>query len=537
MKEAATARPRVAGASPGPPPPGPGVRLPSVPFATVLFVAAALFSVPAAALELPARIDLVPNLDDDDRDGQADWRQRRASADDNDIVWLSLEGPLKLRLAVDRGRLQLRLPDQLLVEVAASGERRSLVGPGPVSLGIGSAAPGSAGRLFIGEHEVEVRTAPMILPPALSPIELAVVAIPEPEEPGGPDLVAALHRDLGARLVLLPGEPNQWFQDQVEIATFVTADARLDLAFTDEAADPLRSFLAEEDDLALDRRDHWDEFGNIEVSPPVTVHGRRHPWGRVLFGTGSADPERDAFLRRLARDGVQSTVPLDVGWLSVGHVDEVVAFVPDASASQGFVALIPDPRLGLEVLDAVEPTHPTPRYLDHRRPGGGWQDAGELQADPLVRWFNEALAVGPLLRIRVTLIEELGLRWEEVIGLPALFEPNPDDPGRGASALTPNPANMVVVDAPGEAGWLALLSDPWFRSPEAPPTADPFAVAIERALAGRAGLRLLDTWDAYHAWGGEIHCGAGLRRGLPQDWHAPCCAAERSRMAPGGPPP
>lgn len=494
-------------------------------------------STPAAAAGLPELVELVPNLDDDDRDAQADWRQRRAVPGDDDVVWLTLEGPLRLRLETDRGRLQLRLPDQLLVAASAGASRSSLVGEGPIRLGIESAAPGSAGRLLVGDDPIALRTAPMILPPALTPVELALVAAPEPDEPQGPELVASLSHELGGRLALLPGEPNQWFQDQVEIATFVTAEARVDLAFTDADAEVLRGFLAEEDDLALDRRDHWDEFGNLEVSPPVTVRGQRHPWGRVLFGGDVADSARDGFLRRLSRDGVQSTVPVEVGWLCVGHVDEVVAFLPDPRASQGFVAVIPDPRLGLQVLDRADPTWAIPRYLDMRRPGRGWRDAGELQGDRYIRWYNEDLADRDLLRVRVTLIEELGLRWDEVIGLPALFEPDRDGTDCGAQALVPNPVNMLVVDRSGGTGWTALISDPWFREPNTTLDEDPFAEAIRTALDDRVEVRFLEAWGAYHEWGGELHCAAGLRRRLEPDWHGPCCKERRSSPAPGGPAP
>jgi hypothetical protein len=120
-----------------------------------------------------------------------------------------------------------------------------------------------------------------------------------------------------------------------------------------------------------------------------------------------------------------------------------------------------------------------------------------------------------LTPLRAQLIDELGLQPDEVVGLPMLFAPDPDEPNCGAVALTPNPVNMVVIDSPaGSSSWVALLPDPWFRDLDAGLQHDPLARALVLAFQGRVQVRFLDTWDAYHRWGGEVHCAVGLRRGL-----------------------
>ena len=66
--------------------------------------------------------------------------------------------------------------------------------------------------------------------------------------------------------------------------------------------------------------------GNVEASPPLAGH----PFGKVVIGEGDDRPldpaVRDLFDSSAA---VQPVVTVDTAWLKVGHVDELMAFVPD----------------------------------------------------------------------------------------------------------------------------------------------------------------------------------------------------------------
>ncbi|XP_013927000.1 PREDICTED: protein-arginine deiminase type-2-like, partial [Thamnophis sirtalis] len=75
-----------------------------------------------------------------------------------------------------------------------------------------------------------------------------------------------------------------------------------------------------------------DSFGNLEVSPPVSVHGKEYPLGRILIGSSfptSGGRRMTKVVRNfLQAQRVQSPVELYSDWLTVGHVDEFVSFVP-----------------------------------------------------------------------------------------------------------------------------------------------------------------------------------------------------------------
>ncbi|MBK8694933.1 MAG: TolC family protein [Deltaproteobacteria bacterium] len=72
-----------------------------------------------------------------------------------------------------------------------------------------------------------------------------------------------------------------------------------------------------------------DSFGNLEVLPPYAGH----PLGRLFHGNvaeRSSDPVLREFLNAQRVQG--PVLEVDTSWLLVGHVDEVVSFIPAARA-------------------------------------------------------------------------------------------------------------------------------------------------------------------------------------------------------------
>uniref|UniRef100_A0A8C5U9Q3 Protein-arginine deiminase C-terminal domain-containing protein n=1 Tax=Malurus cyaneus samueli TaxID=2593467 RepID=A0A8C5U9Q3_9PASS len=82
-----------------------------------------------------------------------------------------------------------------------------------------------------------------------------------------------------------------------------------------------------------------DSFGNLDVSPPVTVRGKEYPLGRILIGRPGSLPScrvprmSGRRMSKAVRDflyaqQVQAPLELYSDWLSVGHLDEFLTFVP-----------------------------------------------------------------------------------------------------------------------------------------------------------------------------------------------------------------
>lgn len=94
--------------------------------------------------------------------------------------------------------------------------------------------------------------------------------------------------------------------------------------------------------------------GNIEASPPTADA----PLGKLVIGNsvlGDRDFMDPDLLRLLFKQRKQPIVQLDSSWLSVGHVDEFMAFAPDRRAGAGaFAVLRASSGLALALLEAAE---------------------------------------------------------------------------------------------------------------------------------------------------------------------------------------
>jgi len=89
-------------------------------------------------------------------------------------------------------------------------------------------------------------------------------------------------------------------------------------------------------------------FGNLEVTPPLP----KYPFGRIYYSakhsTGNFFEEYANFLKA---QKVQKPFTLDASWLYVGHVDELVCFLP---VRNKLVACIPSPRKAIEIIKEVQ---------------------------------------------------------------------------------------------------------------------------------------------------------------------------------------
>lgn len=108
-----------------------------------------------------------------------------------------------------------------------------------------------------------------------------------------------------------------------------------------------------------------DMGGNLELIPPSPAW----PLGRVLIGAGMSD-DFLSFLRaqRIGGAAVQGPVLVDLGWLRVGHVDEIVNFLPTpeprAVGARPFKVVIAQPGYALQLLREGDPRRGLPAPAD-----------------------------------------------------------------------------------------------------------------------------------------------------------------------------
>ncbi|MBI5508953.1 MAG: hypothetical protein HY903_09385 [Deltaproteobacteria bacterium] len=266
--------------------------------------------------------------------------------------------------------------------------------------------------------------------------------------------------------------------------------------------------------------------GNIEVVPPHSTGARSFPLGRLLVGgTGSGTlfghPSPHAAMATAERDWLEAQgaqtplLELSVGWLAVGHVDEVSLFVGDRSATapHAFKVVLASPARAIGILRDLADRGLTSVPLFAGRVTE--TTVGEILSDSDLLTFND-LAQARIDTLRETLQTEVGLTADELLEVPALFEPYLDgaDLTELAVAYSPALTNLVPM------GDVLLVADP--EGPHADGV-DLFAAAASAALAPlRASVVYVDIFDSYHLGMGGAHCGVNLENApYPAVWWQP----------------
>ena len=482
----------------------------------------------------------VANLDDDD--GQyTDWQQYIFGSDD-DLSVLTLPasalagfGPgdsLGLTLQGSTSAVRVWFDGEPLLGNAAGKNSVALdPGGGDIELVIefGNYNVGAQLRIShldaagneLASDVVAVESAPLILNHHLQPAEHVWATSVNAPGYSNAGFIHAYQQHLGSDFTAVSGSTvgnDVWMQDELEFGTSIGDQGqRLDTVVDSIRNRGLDVFpearLVGPDVIART----WgipsqvrseDSFGNLEVSPPVTVGGVAYPFGRIYYGAGLS-PQLGDFLES---QQVQDPFVLDTSWLCVGHVDEYSTFVPDASSPKGFKLLLADVDSAYALLDQLPGSMNLPRYgADH-----GYPNVSALRGDSALRNLNEDVQDFYLQPLRAKFKAELGLTEADIIDMPTLFEQVPGC-GGGLVALTPGMVNLIVANFPGQTTKL-FIPDPFFRSNLFDQDSDPVIQYFTDALPAGLEPVYVDDWDVYHLGLGEVHCGSNVERTPTDVW-------------------
>ncbi|MCB9778484.1 MAG: hypothetical protein H6742_07975 [Alphaproteobacteria bacterium] len=472
-----------------------------------------------------------PNLDDDDGDTRPDWLSADGADDDGATVTVQSEHDVALTLSGETARLRVWADGALLLD---DSHRSATLPAAPdgVVLRIEAAAYRVTGSLSLDDGidhlDVAITGTPLLLNHHLQPsTEVLAVAV----DFWGLDNSAMIdgYTDaLGPAFTPVSGIRylDIWLQDEIEFATATTPDTRLDVvidSIRDGQYGPGEGLDPVAEDLYLGPG--WsvgvwgsglgnaqDYFGNLEVSPPVTVDGVDYPFGRIYYGrSGRSAPHRD-LLDFLDEQAVQAPFELDVSFLCVGHVDEFLTFVPDPGSERGFKLLYTDTATAWAVIDGMDPATRMPRYA--RSAYKDWDTVGDLQDDAHLRLMNQELQSDYLDPNLDTLKEALGLTDDDIVRVPGLFETVAGCGGTTAAAF-PGMVNLIVADTAD--GTALFTPDPYLRSDLEDAGGDDVAAAFEAAVPDGLEVVWLDDFETYHLNLGEVHCGSNVVRDPPDD--------------------
>ncbi|KAM4873380.1 protein-arginine deiminase type-1-like [Thomomys bottae] len=390
--------------------------------------------------------------------------------------------------------------------------------PGLVSVSVSLVDAGALSQVALFTDTVVFRVAPWIMTPNTQPpLELYVCSVIDPHGSNEKflDDMAYLAVKANCKLIVCPRVENRndrWIQDEMEFGYIEAPHKSFPVVFDSPRNRGLRDFPYKKilgPDFGYVTRDvqftgssSLDSFGNLDVSPPVTVGGKEYPLGRVLIG-GSFPKSSGRRMARVVRDflqaqRVQAPVELYSDWLSVGHVDEFLSFVP-TSDRKGFRLLLASPSACLRL------------FQEKKEEGHGEAAQFEGLKHKAKRTINELLADRHLRKDslhvqkcidwnREVLKRELGLVESDIVDIPQLFFLN----GLYAEAFFPDMVNMVVLGK--------YLGIP---KPYGPLIHGRCCLEEQvRALLEPLGLHcvFIDDFLSYHKLLGEIHCGTNVRR-------------------------
>jgi protein-arginine deiminase len=262
-----------------------------------------------------------------------------------------------------------------------------------------------------------------------------------------------------------------------------------------------------------------DSFGNLEVIPPHRSTERDYPLGRLLNGRTTrrhGDPVLTALLDAQQMQG--PVLYVDTSWLWVGHIDELVSFVPSTRSPRGWVMLIASPRQARQMLQDLvdrDPANanvlmfegqeffdstPGPNYGE---PIPAQRTIGAMLGDADLMAFNQS-AQARIDRLREQIQSEVGLSDDEIVEIPFLVH---DEEAGLATAYMPGTVNLLLYHqtavVPKSHGAVIAGVDVFDRD-----------MATRLAPHGLT-YRPAENWDILHAAGGEVHCGTNALRRIP----------------------
>jgi len=123
----------------------------------------------------------------------------------------------------------------------------------------------------------------------------------------------------------------------------------------------------------------FDEGGAVMASPPI----KNFPHGRLIVARDLQPAIKDFFRRQRVQAGMNGAlVELDTAWLKVGHVDELVGFLPAAGAP-GFKLVAPDPEAAMKLLAELPPERACFAAAGSREHAGAVTESA-------IRWIESA---------------------------------------------------------------------------------------------------------------------------------------------------
>ncbi|WP_328330832.1 protein-arginine deiminase domain-containing protein [Kribbella sp. NBC_00382] len=282
----------------------------------------------------------------------------------------------------------------------------------------------------------------------------------------------------------------------------------------------------------------YDSMGNLETMPATPGH----PNGQIVIGgdgVGHKTGPAAEMVTMLKSQGKQNPIPVDTSWLSIGHVDEFIQFVPVPASPRGWKAVVADPTAGLELLRGVVKAGHGGEIMHGGLPKLEWPYDERIDQRTTNEFLADEQFVGTNTRAaskiaaNLNILRQHGLTDADIIRIPALYtargldygmletqiRSTPDGPEKDRLTAKLHAMRDAVAEIPGTVNGLVLNAGRYV----APKTYGPllngkdiFATAITKSFAS-IGYQVTYANDltSVHVSEGEIHCATNTLRTTP----------------------
>ncbi len=487
----------------------------------------------------------IPNLDDDDGNGDEDWDDDNLEEENDRVPFVVSQAlidemeegqSIQLTLAGDVDEIRiyqngsLRLGDgadevgeiSTAEELVFELEFADFLVEGTLTLD----KLDSEGAV-VDSHTLRLVASPLVFNHHLQPAEHTYAIEVNYFGYSNPEFIEGYQDALGDKFTAVDGTDyngDVWLQDEIEYGYMAGTDQQhIDVIF-----DTIRD--RDLDDFAEDyhggpdfpvmywgsgRATSQDYGGNLEISPPVTVDGVEYPVGRFYYGNaGRSADVNDDVVDMLNDMRVQAPFEVDTSFLCVGHIDEFTTFIPDPSSEKGFKFVVGDAEVGLAWLDTLDSSFQLPQYKGYPHQVSS---VGEIQDDNQLAALQVELQED-YIEPNIQLFKDaLGLTEDDIIRIPALYE-EVQGCGGTTAALIPGTANLIVATN-DDGSPILFPPDPFFRGTGDSHDDDIYIQEFESMMPEGLEFVWLDDWEAYHVALGEVHCGSNVVRTPPTaDW-------------------
>lgn len=327
---------------------------------------------------------------------------------------------------------------------------------------------------------------------------------------------------------------DRWMQDELEIGFSRGASHALPVVFDlprDRGLDNFPESLQERDfgwfsiPVPENQRSSLDYGGNIEVSPPVKVGEHYYPFGRIVYGGGKkfwninrareiAPPMRIFFDKQI----VQSPIEIFTDWLHVGHVDEIINFIPRQDG-KSFVVASASINAARDLLNKLYSENQgnvvmfkgKQRYIFGDDDRTVTTEPADISVVKLLQdqafWEDNTRFQSYQDRNEQILKFELGLQATDFVPIVSLFKKAEQ---KRTVAFFPGMVNSLVI---GGNSKLMIVPKPFGPHVN---NVDQFEKAFKDALPWMQPA-FVDDWSSYHELSGEIHCGTNVLREMPKE--------------------